>query len=128
MREDERRSRPLAKSFRRRLSSAEAILWSRLKGRQFFGLHVRRQHPIGPYIADFACGQLMLVIELDGDQHGLDENRRHDEARDDFIREQGWRIVRIGNAEVYKNLSGVLDGLSVFLIPPPPTPPPPPPG
>jgi very-short-patch-repair endonuclease len=119
MREFERKSRPLARSLRRRMTNAETILWSRLKDGQFGGLRYQRQHPIGPYVADFACSERRLAIELDGDQHRFDANLLHDETRDAFFQSEGWRTVRIANTEVYKNLSGVLEGLSALLLPPP---------
>lgn len=119
MREFERKSRPLAWSLRRRMTNAETILCSRLKGGQFGGLRFRRQHPIGPYVADFAGIERLLAFELDGDQHGFDANLLHHDARDAFFQSEGWRIVRVANTEVYKNLSGVLEGLSALLLPPP---------
>ncbi|HLY04129.1 MAG TPA: endonuclease domain-containing protein [Rhizomicrobium sp.] len=96
-----------ARALRRRLTKAETILWSRLRG-GIGGMRFRRQHPIGPYIADFACIRARLVLELDGATHGTDE-QAHDARREAYLRSQHWRIVRIRNELVYDSLERVLD-------------------
>jgi very-short-patch-repair endonuclease len=68
----------------------------------------RNQHPIGPYIADFACVQLKLVVEVDGETHSSVLERRHDARRTAFIESGGWSILRFWNSEVYENLEGVV--------------------
>ena len=67
-----------------------------------------RQLPIGPYFADFACRQAKLVIELDGSQHAESER---DEARDAFLKEEGWAILRIWNNELDENAEGVFQAI-----------------
>ena len=94
---------------RRNLTPAERRLWSRFQGRQFLGLHIRKQHPIGPYIFDFFIPKFNLIIELDGDSH--DTRMDKDRCRDEFIREQGLEVVRIQNEQVMRNLDGVLEYL-----------------
>jgi very-short-patch-repair endonuclease len=89
------------------MPDAEVILWSKL--RYWPHLRFRRQHPIGPYIADFACIPARLVIEVDGDTHGSDAGQVHDARRDSYMTERGWCILRVHNADVYKNLNAVLD-------------------
>ena len=109
MRENEARSRQFAKRLRWQLTSAETILWSHLRRDMFLGLRFRRQHPIGPYIADFACTAARLVIEIDGGTHSTPEEASHDRRRDAYIRKQGWRIIRVTNGDVYRQLGSVLD-------------------
>ena len=58
-----------AKELRANSTDAETLLWQRLRNRQLLDLKFRRQRPIGPYIADFACIEGGLVIELDGGRH-----------------------------------------------------------
>ena len=58
-----------ARDLRREMTLAEINLWNALRGKQLANCRFRRQHPIGPYIADFACISKSLVIELDGGQH-----------------------------------------------------------
>ncbi|MGA7713356.1 MAG: endonuclease domain-containing protein [Rhizomicrobium sp.] len=119
MREPEVTSRQFAKRLRRQMTNAETILWSRLRLRSQHGRTFRRQHPIGPYIADFASVQAHLVIEVDGATHGSDAEITHDRRRDAYLRSKGWRVIRVSNDDVYKNLNGVLD-MILCLVPPPP--------
>ena len=103
---------------RRTMTHAETILWSRLRLRSAHGRTFRRQHPIGPYIADFACVPARTVIEIDGDTHSTDAELAHDRRRDAFLRAEGWRVIRVSNEEVYKNLNNLLD-MIFDQIPPP---------
>ena len=102
---------------RRKLTDAETILWSRLKGRQMDGWHFRRQHPVGPFIADFACAARRLIVEVDGATHSTDAEIAHDRRRTAFLAEQGWTVLRFWNDEVYRNLDGVLMMISNCLPP-----------
>jgi very-short-patch-repair endonuclease len=92
----------------RTLTDAETILWSRLR-RGVGGVRFRRQHPLGPYIADFACIAAQLVIEVDGATHSTDLERRHDAKRERYLRVRSWGIVRVTNDEVYHSLEDVLE-------------------
>ena len=112
MRENEINARTLAKRLRRSLTRAETILWVRLRRKGVNGQRFRRQHPIGPYVADFACVAARLVVEVDGATHGTDEERAHDARRDAFLRRNGWRVMRVQNHEVFRNLDDVLDAIS----------------
>ena len=87
------------------MTETEAFLWSELR-RRTVGCRYRRQHPIGPYFADFACTRHRLVIECDGSQH--DENV-HDVRRDAFLRTHGWEVVRIWNNDVLGDITAAVD-------------------
>jgi very-short-patch-repair endonuclease len=100
------------------MTEAEVMLWSRLRLKEMQGVHFRRQHPIGPYIADFACISAMLVVEIDGVTHARDDQHAHDVRRDAYMTQRGWRVVRLKNEDVYKNLDGVFAAL-LSLAPPP---------
>jgi len=102
----ERRLTPTARKLRRDQTDAEKLLWSRLRNRQIEDVKVVRQYPIGPYIADFACRSLRLVIELDGGQHA--ENLA-DAERTRVIESSGYRVIRCWNNEVLQNIDGVLE-------------------
>jgi len=108
-----------ARELRRRFTDAERILWSRLKGRQLQSWQFRAQHPVEPYILDFACVPLKLAVELDGETHSTLDERAHDERRRMFLEERGWTLLRFWNSEVYKNLEGVLSTISDRLPPKP---------
>jgi very-short-patch-repair endonuclease len=81
-------------------------MWSRLRDRRLCGARFRRQHPIGPYIADFCCTEAKLVIELDGGQHAL--MTLSDEERTEFLEGQGYRVIRFWDNDVSSNIQGVL--------------------
>lgn len=110
---------PLAKQLRRQATDAETLLWRKLRNRQMNGHKFRRQQPIGPYIVDFVCPELRLVVELDGGQHAGAFER--DQARDAYLRALGYTVLRFWNNEVFENLEGILT--SIAEITPPPTPP-----
>ncbi len=103
-----RKPHPSAKTLRKDMPSAERKLWARIRNKQLGGFRFRRQHTIGPYIADFACVETKIVIELDGDQHGHDEGAR-DAKRDAFIEGEGWQVLRFWNNDVYGNIDSVLE-------------------
>ncbi|BCW90208.1 hypothetical protein sos41_33760 [Alphaproteobacteria bacterium SO-S41] len=111
MRETEKRSTPLAKTLRRALTEAELIVWSQLNKRAQRGVRFRRQHPVGPYVADFACVAAKLIVELDGSTHRSDEAISHDQRRSGYLAAQGWLVIRFTNDEVYRQLGKVLDGI-----------------
>jgi adenine-specific DNA-methyltransferase len=89
------------------LTPAERILWRHLRGRRFDGLKFRRQHPVGPFYADFACHECRLVVELDGESH-LDDDYR-DDRRTAWLDEHGWVVLRFWNTQVFDELDAVLD-------------------
>ena len=95
-----------ARSLRSDMTLAEQRMWQALRGRQIKGFRFRRQHPIGPYIADFTCLDQSLATELDGGQH--QDQVAYDERRTAFLAQQGWRVLRFWNNDVLNNLEGVL--------------------
>ena len=98
-----------ARTLRRNMSNAERKLWYALRLRQLDGARFRRQHPIGAYIVDFVCLEKRLVVEVDGPQHTEEGHVAHDERRDRWLNDEGYRVMRFQTVEVYRNLGGVLD-------------------
>jgi very-short-patch-repair endonuclease len=92
-------AKALAKSLRRSLTEAERKLWWGLRHRGVEGFRFRRQHPIGPCVADFCCLEARLVVEVDGSQHA-DTQRAHDEHRTQWLESQGFKVMRFWNWEV----------------------------
>ena len=93
-----------ARSLRRGDNIAEALLWNELKGRKLGGHKFVRQMPIGPYFADFVCREARLVVEVDGSQHA---GSAYDEERNEFMRRQGYCVLRIWNNDVLKESESV---------------------
>lgn len=87
------------------MTDPEERLWFQLRNNRLQGLKFRRQHPIGPFIADFACSARMLVVELDGSQHSLEV----DANRTRFLEARGWRVLRFWNFEVLRDEQLVLE-------------------
>ncbi len=94
-----------ARTLRRELTDSERKLWSGLRSEQL-GVKFRRQHPLGNYIADFACLEPKLIVELDGSQHQAQAG--YDARRDAFLRAQGFEVLRFGSNDPFVNLEGVL--------------------
>ena len=115
MRDSEKPTIRKARALRKAMPRSEVILWSRLRRQQLGGYRFRRQVPIGPYIADFACAEVKLVIEVDGATHAAPTAIQHDARRAAFLQQQGWHVWRVWNNEVYDNLEGVLEGLLIEL-------------
>ncbi|MDB5967954.1 MAG: hypothetical protein JWQ90_404 [Hydrocarboniphaga sp.] len=109
-----------AVELRRRMTDAEQRLWRHLKLRQLLGFKFRRQVPVGAYIADFACLEAMLIVELDGGQH-LDN--AHDEMRTQYLQARGFRVLRFWNDQVFKETNAVLEVIAASLRPHPGLPP-----
>ena len=84
-----------ARRFRREANYPERIAWETLRKLRAHGFAVRRQHPVGPYVVDFAITKAQLVIEIDGGIHRLDEVVLRDEIRAQEIRQMGWRVLRV---------------------------------
>ena len=99
-----------AKWLRRGMTDCEYRLWYYLRARRFQDRKFRRQVPMGPYIVDFLCEEVRLIVELDGGQHA--ERVRHDAARSEWLKGQGYRVLRFWNNEVTENIEGVLETLA----------------
>lgn len=86
---------PAARKLRKQLTSTEAILWERLRSRRCLNLKFRRQHPIGRYVLDFYCEELMVALEIDGGYHQEAEQRQRDLERQVELEQRGIRFVRV---------------------------------
>jgi very-short-patch-repair endonuclease len=87
----------LARRQRKASVNAEAIVWRALRDRRCGNFKFRRQVPVGCYIADFICFDKRLLIEIDGPSHVRKDQSQHDAQRDDWLRQEGFRILRISN-------------------------------
>ena len=94
-----------ARELRRDPSRAEKLCWELIRAHRMEGIKFRRQHPIGPYFADFACVSKGLVIEIDGDQH--DDRVEADARRTALMESLGWRVVRFSARDVVQNPEGI---------------------
>ena len=97
-----------ARALRREMTDSERRLWSGIRSEQL-GVKFRRQHPIGNFIADFACLDPKLIVELDGSQHQTQEG--YDARRDAFLRTQGFDVLRFASNDPFVNFEGVLQAV-----------------
>ncbi|MDG5749340.1 DUF559 domain-containing protein [Qipengyuania sp. XHP0207] len=103
---------PLAKRMRQEPTEAEARLWSRLRASRLAGAKFKRQEQIGDYIVDFVCFGSRLVVEADGAQHAESER---DLRRDEWLHEQGFRVLRFWNDDILLDTDAVLQAISEVL-------------
>ena len=99
-----------ARKLRKDMSLPENLLWQRLRGSQL-GIKFRRQHPIGPYVADFYCREAKLVIEIDGEAHNRGVSPERDLVRDKFMIEEGFEVLRIAAVDVLKDANAVAEAI-----------------
>ncbi|WP_449328191.1 endonuclease domain-containing protein [Sphingopyxis sp. 550A] len=85
----------------------EVLLWEQLRG-QKLGAKFRRQHPVGPYVADFCCMAARLIVEIDGEAHDRGMAPARDAARDARLTAQGFEVVRVTAKDVLENMDGVV--------------------
>ena len=99
-----------ARELRRSMTLPEGLLWQQLRKRPA-GLKFRRQHPIGPYVADFYCSSAKLIFEVDGESHGMGDRPAHDVRRDAWLRERGFQIIRFAAGDVMRDLESVITAI-----------------
>lgn len=96
-----------ARELRVSATSFEASFWDCVRGKRLAGYKFRRQVPIGPFIADFACMNARFIVELDGTHH--QETKDGDVRRDAWLKTEGFRVFRVKNADWAENPKEVLE-------------------
>lgn len=105
--------KPLARQMRHEPTPAEKQLWQKLRNKQILGFKFRRQHSIDRFIVDFYCGEVGLVVEVDGAIH--DYTQEEDKLRQDFLESLGLRVLRFTNTEILTSMDGVLQVIAGYL-------------
>lgn len=100
---------------RRPMTPAEMRLWQELRGNKL-GIHFRRQHVIGIYIADFVSLKNHLVIEIDGEYHLNPEQQESDRIRTAYLQQQGFRVIRFTNSQVLTDIDSVMSRIIKSLF------------
>ncbi len=103
-----------AKLLRKNQTDVEQLLWRQLRNRQVCQQKFRRQFPVDPYIVDFVCLELKLIIELDGGQHA--DQIEYDDKRSLFLGQRGFKVLRFWNNEVIENMEGVLEVIRLEIL------------
>ena len=115
IRKDTKKSQKHARGLRKNMSEAEHRLWLYVRKKQLDGFRIRRQHPIGPYIADFVCVAENLIIEVDGETHSTEAELTHDNQRTHYLESQSWRVIRYSNEDVFRHIDNVLEDIFAYL-------------
>jgi very-short-patch-repair endonuclease len=105
----------LAREQRANNVQSEAIIWRALRDRRCDGAKFRRQTPIGNYIVDFLCFERRLIVEIDGPTHEDEEQRRKDRERELWLKEQGYRVLRLQNELVIASTALAVEQIRVAL-------------
>lgn len=106
----------IARQLRNNSTLSEVLLWLELKGEKMRGYDFHRQKPIGNYIVDFFCHELMLVIEIDGISHTWEEVAVNDEIRQRKIESLGIQFLRFDDKEIKQNMSFVLNTIHDWIV------------
>ena len=97
------------------MTKAETLLWSALRDHRLAGCKFRRQTPIGPYFADFACLAQKLVVEADGRTHEGEDATLRDAARDAWFARAGYRVLRFSDDMIIGGLPIVIERIRAAL-------------
>jgi very-short-patch-repair endonuclease len=97
-----------ARWLRNNTTKHEQILWEHLRKNKIHGARIKRQHPIGTYIADFYCHAAKLVIEVDGGIHNTADQKLYDKERTFNLELEGLKVIRFSNEQVEKDLNNVI--------------------
>jgi very-short-patch-repair endonuclease len=103
-----------ARNLRKNQTEMEIQLWRKLRRKQIKGIRFRRQVPIGPYIVDFFCPKLKMIIEVDGGRHA--SRRIADDKRTVWLEANGYSVLRFWNNEINENLDGVIEKITRAVV------------
>jgi len=96
-----------ARELRKNATDCERLLWLHLRAHRLQGFKFKRQQPIGAYIVDFVCFETRCIVEADGGHHA--EQIDYDTRRDDWLKSQGFTVLRFWNNDILANTEGVLE-------------------
>jgi very-short-patch-repair endonuclease len=105
-----------ARELRTNSTDAERLLWRHLRNRGLAGFKFRRQHPVASFVADFACIEARLVIELDGGQHFEPEAMEADARRTALLQRAGFDVLRFDDRQVLQESEAVLASIRQWLV------------
>jgi len=107
------RLKQTARNLRKNMTLGEVILWQHIRRRQIKGYQFLRQKPIGKYVVDFFCKELMLAIEVDGESH--EGRQREDEERQEKLKKLGVRFLRFQDSHVKQDLANILKRIEMWI-------------
>ncbi|NLD93574.1 MAG: DUF559 domain-containing protein [Fibrobacter sp.] len=112
----------IARKFRKEMTESETLLWKKVRKCQL-GVKIRRQQIVEGFIVDFFCESAKLVIEVDGDVHDNEEQKKTDQLRRLVFEERGLQEIRFTNEQVKFSINRVLDEIRNIVLTSPRRPP-----
>lgn len=98
------------------MTDGEKKLWGELQQFKIWhGAHFRKQAPIGNCVVDFVAHEHRLIVEVDGEHHFTTTGIAKDRARDDWLRSQGYRILRFDTGDIAESFDGCVDEILAEL-------------
>lgn len=94
------------------MPASERRLWDALRKLK---LNIRRQAPVGRYVADFVHLGTRLVIEVDGARHELPEAQLHDYERDTWMRSEGFEVLRIRDRDAFETPDDIAERIASLI-------------
>jgi very-short-patch-repair endonuclease len=101
------------RELRQESTKSEQLAWRLIRNNQL-GYKFRRQYSIGPYITDFCCAKLKIIVEIDGETHNNEESYNRDMKRDTYLKEQGFVVKRYSDEYVLDHCEGFCDDLMLL--------------
>jgi very-short-patch-repair endonuclease len=106
----------LARQLRNNATKSEIRLWQCLKGNKMMGYDFHRQKPIGNYICDFFCIELMLAIEIDGVSHEIASVEKRDAQKDAYFKDIGVDMLRFTDNDIINYLDGTIKAIEDYIL------------
>ena len=106
----------LARELRKNATKAERVLWKSLSGKQCFGYDFHRQKPLGNFIVDFFCQELMLAIEVDGISHNQPKVHAKDLEKEVFLNGLGITVIRFQDDDIYPDNRDALAEIERYVL------------
>ena len=109
------RLKQLARKLRNNSTKSEIMLWHYLKGKQRKGFDFHRQKPIGNFVVDFFCHELMLAIELDGASHWEEKTINRDGEKTICLHKLGIQVLRFEDEMVFDDIDEVIEIIDTYI-------------
>ena len=114
MKRNPKKTKKQRRYLRNNMKKWEIRLWNDLKGRKMYGFKVRRQYGFDNYVVDFYCPELKLAVEVDGDVHYYKEKMIKDRNKDQLLKREDIKVVRIEVMDLeedYESMIVYLEGV-----------------
>ena len=98
------------------MTFSEVKLWNELKNGKMLEYDFDRQRPIGDYVVDFYCKDLMLALEVDGVTHLHESAILKDKERQEQLEACGVRFLRFDALLIVNKVDSVVKEIENWII------------